>query len=356
MAMHTVPTGLSGVPPSGPAMPVVGEADVGAADARARRCAISSAVSSLTAPCCVERRALHAEHLLLHLVGVGDDVAEEIGGAAGDVGEAMADEAAGARLGHGERRAALARAARRRPPPSSCRPRRSRTSPMRSRSGAPRVAAAASPRLGGRPATVSAHGDLRKGGAEGDAPFGSAHGAGDELVERRLADAEGLEGVAAVTRRCRAPSAATAAPAPRASASSRAARPACTMQVARAVLGVERSRRKPGAVPSALGMIVAPSGKRACLRLFSGMTRPMAANIWRMRSATACIEDAAARPATAAIVSVVRSSAVGPRPPVEMTTSACATPRARPRRCARDSRRRPASRRRRCRRRPACRR
>ena len=69
-------------------------------------------------------------------------------------------------------------------------------------------------------------------------------------------------------------------------------------------------------------MMVAPSGNRACLRLFSGMVRPNEANSLRMSSATSC-EKVSPTPATCATSSVVRSSAVGPMPPVEITTSAC---------------------------------
>ena len=48
-ATHTVPTGLSAVPPSGPAMPVMPTPT--AVPSRSRTpCAISRAVSSLTAP------------------------------------------------------------------------------------------------------------------------------------------------------------------------------------------------------------------------------------------------------------------------------------------------------------------
>src|SRR5688572_9544787 len=81
------------------------------------------------------------------------------------------------------------------------------------------------------------------------------------------------------------------------------------------------ARRYPGAVPSAFGTTAAPAGIIACRRLFGGMARPAAAKKREMRSA-----DSACRtsdtPATRATVSLVRSSAVGPMPPVDTTRSA----------------------------------
>src|SRR5581483_6180479 len=51
---HTVPTGFSGVPPSGPAMPVIDAAQV-APDLRRAPSAIARTTGSLTAPCCWRR-------------------------------------------------------------------------------------------------------------------------------------------------------------------------------------------------------------------------------------------------------------------------------------------------------------
>jgi len=60
------------------------------------------------------------------------------------------------------------------------------------------------------------------------------------------------------------------------------------------------------------------------LRLFSGIGRPLAAKKRLMRSAEA-ESSTSGTPSTLATVSLVRSSAVGPMPPVEITTSACAS-------------------------------
>ena len=86
--------------------------------------------------------------------------------------------------------------------------------------------------------------------------------------------------------------------------------------------GPVTARRYPGAVPTGLSTTTAPSGMRACSRLFSAISRPRERKNWRMRSAwTGSMSRGT--PATPAKVSLVRSSVVGPRPPVERTRSAC---------------------------------
>jgi hypothetical protein len=68
-------------------------------------------------------------------------------------------------------------------------------------------------------------------------------------------------------------------------------------------------------------MTVAPTGTSAWRRLLSGIARLRAANISRMRAATAS-SGTSSTPITDAIASRVMSSCVGPSPPQTMTASA----------------------------------
>ena len=101
-ASHTVPTGLSGLPPPGPAMPVTATAR-STPSAPLAPSAIARATASLTAPSRREQRRVHAEERALELVRVGDDPTDEDVGASGDLGEPPADQPAGARLRGGDR-------------------------------------------------------------------------------------------------------------------------------------------------------------------------------------------------------------------------------------------------------------
>ena len=77
---------------------------------------------------------------------------------------------------------------------------------------------------------------------------------------------------------------------------------------------------KPGAVPKRFGTTVAPRGKRACLALFGVISRPS----FRKRSRMASSEgscSSSGTPMAAATTSAVRSSSVGPRPPLITTRS-----------------------------------
>ncbi len=80
----------------------------------------------------------------------------------------------------------------------------------------------------------------------------------------------------------------------------------------------------PGAVPSGLGIGWLPRGNMACTTFRSGMGRLRRANNSRM-----CASDPSSStrsvPANRAKASRVRSSAVGPRPPLAITTSARST-------------------------------
>ncbi len=71
--------------------------------ARERRRAIAAAVSAETAPCSFDRLRGNAELRLLDLVRVRDDAAEEDVTRAGNRGQALGHEAAGARLGGADR-------------------------------------------------------------------------------------------------------------------------------------------------------------------------------------------------------------------------------------------------------------
>ena len=77
----------------------------------------------------------------------------------------------------------------------------------------------------------------------------------------------------------------------------------------------------PGAVPTRLGSISAPRGNRAWTRFRSAMGRFRRANIARMAS-SASGSSTSGTPATRASASRVRSSWVGPSPPLIRTRSA----------------------------------
>ena len=103
-ASHTVPTGFSGVPPPGPATPVIAtpmSAATGAgmfgerARDRLAHCAVRDEITF---------RDL--EHLAFHLVRVRDHSAEYDIARAGDRREARAEQSAGAALGNGQRQPA----------------------------------------------------------------------------------------------------------------------------------------------------------------------------------------------------------------------------------------------------------
>src|SRR6266536_3056453 len=81
----------------------------------------------------------------------------------------------------------------------------------------------------------------------------------------------------------------------------------------------------PGAVPTGLSIVWAPSGTSACFRFICAM-RAMPARAKRSRSHCSISGWRTRRtPATAAIASRVTSSCVGPRPPVRITASARAS-------------------------------
>src|SRR3989442_1174644 len=80
-------------------------------------------------------------------------------------------------------------------------------------------------------------------------------------------------------------------------------------------------RKNPGAVPTGFGMTLAPLGIRACVASSAVMRRRRASSRWVMRrKVSSC--STSRRPVTRATTLRVRSSSVGPRPPVVMTTSA----------------------------------
>ena len=121
---------------------------------------------------------------------------------------------------------------------------------------------------------------------------------------------------------------ATSAPAPRASEPRQ--RPGRTRSGASRAAGRAgrrspgrpgRSTHQPGAVPFAFGRASADGISQACLRLISGIGMPRRDQ--RPRShASRSGSTTGVSPSAAAIASRVRSSGVGPRPPVETTRSA----------------------------------
>ena len=83
---------------------------------------------------------------------------------------------------------------------------------------------------------------------------------------------------------------------------------------------------QPGAEPRLLASAVAPSISHACFRFASGISMPRRSN--RPRShASSSGSTVGSRPHAAAMASRVRSSGVGPRPPVETTRSAASSAR-----------------------------
>ncbi len=82
------------------------------------------------------------------------------------------------------------------------------------------------------------------------------------------------------------------------------------------------SRIMPGAVPLSLYRTMPFfSGTIACLTLFSVMDLPVRSKYFRIRS-KALSSKTSLSPKYSAAVSLVKSSSVGPKPPVVMTKSA----------------------------------
>ena len=92
------PTGLRAVAPLGPAIPVV-ETAMSAPNARRAPSAIARAHSSLTAPTDSNTPAGTPSSDSFASVRIGDDAAQEVGGAAGHGGDPVGDLPAGAGLG-----------------------------------------------------------------------------------------------------------------------------------------------------------------------------------------------------------------------------------------------------------------
>ncbi len=80
------------------------------------------------------------------------------------------------------------------------------------------------------------------------------------------------------------------------------------------------SAATPPAVPTGLSSRSAPSGVPACLRFASGIVLPRLAQICRIRSIQASLKTTG-RPTTAARASRVKSSGVGPMPPLTSNRS-----------------------------------
>ena len=106
LPMKTNPTGFSSVPPPGPARPRWSR---GRSRRRAAGHPLSHGRGHLGAHRPVLRQQLrrHAQHLRLHLVAVRRHSAEEVVAAARHVGETLAHQPAGARLGHRDGEPAL---------------------------------------------------------------------------------------------------------------------------------------------------------------------------------------------------------------------------------------------------------
>ena len=94
---QTVPTGFSGVPPDGPAIPVT-EIERSTPSRTRVPSAIARATSSLTAPCRAISSGAHVQEPGLELVGVADHAPDEDLRAARDLGEPAPDQPAGAGL------------------------------------------------------------------------------------------------------------------------------------------------------------------------------------------------------------------------------------------------------------------
>ncbi len=86
-----------------------------------------------------------------------------------------------------------------------------------------------------------------------------------------------------------------------------------------------RSTHHPGAVPRALSMLVALGINQACLRLMAGIAMPRRAKS-PVSQASRVGSTSGVSPQAAAMASRVRSSGVGPRPPVSSTRSLRASP------------------------------
>ena len=106
---QTIPTGFSGVPPPGPATPVM-PTPTAAPKRAAAPSASAAATSGETAPWRSISSAGTSGERDLRGVGVGDDAAEHVGARSRAVGQAAGHQPAGARLGDRDR--APARAAR----------------------------------------------------------------------------------------------------------------------------------------------------------------------------------------------------------------------------------------------------
>ena len=320
-ARKTSPTGFSGVPPSGPAMPVTATATSAPSAARAPA-AIAAAVSADTAPCSRSTSARHAELPLLDLVRVRDHAADEDVARARDVGQPRADEPARARLGRRERQARVAAERRARSPRPAARRRgeevvRERGSERFLERGRRALGAwldergRRGSRSRGRRPSPRARSPLRPPPrARARPPTRSGRRSGGRGARR-----PGPRERGAHRRGSRARSARAAAAPPAA----RAARPR---------RGRSCSRRTAGAVPASPSE-TAPSGSDACLRTPAAKSaygrRSRSATPRETPSISRCelLVDAQRRGRSPrASSSTVRSSCVGPRPPERMQRSA----------------------------------
>ncbi len=84
---------------------------------------------------------------------------------------------------------------------------------------------------------------------------------------------------------------------------------------------------KPAAVPGISAIAFAPIGISACLRLFSGINFPRLEKRPFIRS-TISVSRTSSTPINSATTSRVRSSCVGPSPPVTIRASDLLTPAA----------------------------
>ena len=144
VAIHTVPTGFSSVPPPGPATPVIAIPTRAPVAARTP-VAIARTTGSLTAPCSRRSSFGTPSSSMLHVVRVRDHATQHDVARAGNRGEARAEQAAGAALGDARSRARARDTDRARRPRDRRRPRR-RPRPRRRSAIARRTQ-----RAGGRP-------------------------------------------------------------------------------------------------------------------------------------------------------------------------------------------------------------
>ena len=101
--IQTVPTGFASLPPVGPAMPVVASPEIGSgAFAHAGGHCQSRGLAHR--PLRLQGPGGNPQQRLFGAVGVGHGRQQEVVRAAGDIGEAMGEESAGAALRHGQRR------------------------------------------------------------------------------------------------------------------------------------------------------------------------------------------------------------------------------------------------------------